>query len=108
MAVNEMDHDSASASASTTLGFEQSGPGQLLLQHRLSQLRNSAAITANNNTSTARAIAPSSSSLKDIANALLISGNVHFHTLPYMISCILQSRMRMKPNMLGVSLYFSI
>ncbi|KAK3834263.1 MAG: hypothetical protein JOS17DRAFT_773164 [Linnemannia elongata] len=75
MAVNEMDHDSASASASTTLGFEQSGPGQLLLQHRLSQLRNSAAITANNNTSTARAIAPSSSSLKDIANALLISAN---------------------------------
>ncbi|KAG0317767.1 hypothetical protein BGZ97_004889 [Linnemannia gamsii] len=70
MAVNEMDHDSASASALTT-GFEQSGPGQLLLQHRLSQLRNSAALSANNNnTSTARAIAPSSP-LKDIANALL-------------------------------------
>ncbi|KAF8931486.1 hypothetical protein BGZ47_011812 [Haplosporangium gracile] len=75
MAVNEMDHDSASASASTTLGFEQSGPGQLLLQHRLSQLRNSGALSANNNTSTARAIAPSSSPLKDIANALLLSAN---------------------------------
>ncbi|KAF9156557.1 hypothetical protein BG015_004174 [Linnemannia schmuckeri] len=72
MAVNEMDHDSSSASASATLGFEQSGPGQLLLQHRLSQLRNSAVLSANNNnTSTARAIAPSSSPLKDIANALL-------------------------------------
>ncbi|KAH7052897.1 hypothetical protein BKA57DRAFT_503031 [Linnemannia elongata] len=75
MAANEMDHDSASASASTTLGFEQSGPGQLLLQHRLSQLRNSAALSSNNNTSTARAIAPSSSPLKDIASALLISAN---------------------------------
>ncbi|KAF9909431.1 hypothetical protein EC991_008570 [Linnemannia zychae] len=71
MAANEMDHDSASASASTTtIGFEHTGPGQLLLQHRLSQLRNSAALAANSN-STTRAIAPSGSPLKDIANALL-------------------------------------
>jgi hypothetical protein len=89
MAVNEMDHDSASASALTT-GFEQSGPGQLLLQHRLSQLRNSAALSANNNnTSTARAIAPSSP-LKDIANALL-SGNA---TPSYMIGCTLSMFVR--------------
>ncbi|KAF9551810.1 hypothetical protein EC957_004133 [Mortierella hygrophila] len=76
MAVNEMDHDSASASASTTQGFEHSGPGQLLLQHRLSQLRNSAALSANSNTSTARAIAPSSSPFKDIANALISANRV--------------------------------
>ncbi|KAK3839919.1 MAG: hypothetical protein J3R72DRAFT_422703 [Linnemannia gamsii] len=69
---NEMDHDSASASASTTtIGFEHTGPGQLLLQHRLSQLRNNTALTGNNNTSTTRAIAPSNAPLKDIANALL-------------------------------------
>ncbi|KAF9123266.1 hypothetical protein BGW39_009133 [Mortierella sp. 14UC] len=71
MAANKMDHDSASASASTTtIGFEHTGPGQLLLQHRLSQLRNNAALAANSN-STTRAIAPSSAPLKDIANALL-------------------------------------
>ncbi|KAF9087322.1 hypothetical protein BGX23_008203 [Mortierella sp. AD031] len=72
MAANKTDHDSASAPASTTFGFEQSGPGQLLLQHRLSQLRNTAALSANNNNNTTtRSIAPSSTSLKDIANALL-------------------------------------
>ncbi|KAF9924188.1 hypothetical protein FBU30_005806 [Linnemannia zychae] len=74
MATSEMDHDSASATASaSSLTFEQSGPGQLLLQHRLSQLRNNANANNNNNnnnnsnTSSGRPIAP----LKDIASVIL-------------------------------------
>jgi len=79
MAANEMDHDSAPASA--TLNFEHSGPGQLLLQHRLSQLRANNSNNSNTNTTTsnARPIAPSSVPLKDIASALIqgLSGNAH-------------------------------